>query len=113
MSDAQANEGDRSVTPGPSSPIRIGLRDPSKLVFDWADGTTSEATAAVVRRGCACAICVDENTGRPLLDPASVPDDLTHSQVDLVGLYALTIRFSDGHGTGIFPWKPLRRLTEA
>lgn len=94
-----------------TAPVRIGRRDPNKLVFDWADGTTSEATAAVIRRGCPCALCVDERTGEPLLDPTSVPDDLTHTHVELVGNYALGITFSDGHRTGIFTWQALRRLS--
>ncbi len=106
MSEDRANEGD-------AAPRRIGRRDPTKLVFDWSDGTTSEASAAAVRRGCPCALCIDENTGRPILDPATVPGDLTQTQVSLVGNYALAITFSDGHSTGIFTWAALRRLTEA
>ena len=104
MSDAQVNEGG-------SAPRRVGRRDPSKLVFDWNDGVTGEASAAVIRRGCACAVCVDEHTGRPLLDQSTVPDDLTHTQVSLMGNYALAITFSDGHRTGIFTWRSLRQLT--
>ena len=41
-------------------------------------------------------------------DPASVPADLTHADVRMVGNYALTMRFSDGHDTGIFPFRFLR-----
>ncbi|MEM6672510.1 MAG: DUF971 domain-containing protein [Planctomycetota bacterium] len=92
-------------------PRRIGRRDPSKLVFHWADGTTTEASAATLRRGCPCAMCVDEHTGQPILDPTTVPDDLTHAHVELVGNYALSIAFSDGHRTGIYTWRALRELS--
>ena len=38
----------------------------------------------------------------------SVPTDLTQSGVELVGNYAISIRFSDGHQTGIYPFRMLR-----
>lgn len=92
------------------APLRIGRRDPSRLTFDWSDGSSEEASAATVRRGCPCAHCIDERTGRPLLDPDSIPDDLEHKDVAIVGNYALGITFGDGHRTGIFTWTALRRL---
>ena len=95
----------------PSSPLQIGRRDPSRLTFQWRDGSETSATAATIRRACPCAHCVDERTGRPILDPATIPDNLTHSAVRLVGNYALTITFSDTHGTGIFTWDTLRRIS--
>jgi DUF971 family protein len=45
-----------------------------------------------------------------MLDPQSVPADTTHADLALVGNYALTMRFSDGHHTGIFSFAYLRRL---
>jgi DUF971 family protein len=93
------------------APTRIGRRDPSRLTFVWADGSESEARAAVLRRGCPCAHCVDEHTGRALLNPSSVADDLEQREVGLVGNYALSIVFSDGHRTGIYTWDKLRALS--
>ena len=65
-------------------------------------------TTAELRGLCPCAHCVDELTGVRRHDPASVPADLVHSDVRLVGNYALAIRFGDGHDTGIFPFSYLR-----
>ena len=104
----QTSAGDR--TP---APVRIGRREPSKLTFVWQDGVENGATAAEIRRGCPCAHCVDEHTGRAILDPASVPDHLTQTEVSLVGNYALGIVFGDGHRTGIFTWSNLRRIADA
>ena len=87
-----------------TSPTRIGRRDSARIVIDWADGRTTEFSAAQLRRLCPCAHCVHELTGRALLDPASVPDDLTQSDVRLVGSYAIAVQFGDGHSTGIFPF---------
>jgi len=56
---------------------------------------------------------VDEFTGAALLDPKTVAEDLTQSGVELVGNYALSVTFSDGHRTGIFTWAALRRLSGA
>jgi DUF971 family protein len=93
------------------APLRIGRRDPARLVLEWRDGAVSELTAATLRRACPCARCVHEITGDLLLDPRSVPDDLRHEHVELVGRYALALRFADGHETGIFTWRHLRRLS--
>ncbi len=95
------------------APARIGRKDPSRITFDWQDGVSNGATAAEIRRACPCAHCVDEHTGRAILDPASVPAHLTQTEVTLVGNYAIGIVFADGHRTGIFTWSNLRRVADA
>lgn len=92
------------------SPARIGRKDPTKIVLEWRDGSVSEVMTPSLRRACPCAKCVDEHTGAKILDPRSVPDDLTHVEVHLVGRYALGVTFSDHHRTGIFTWDTLRRV---
>jgi len=92
------------------TPVRIRAKDdPTRLEIEWSDGASTRYTAAEVRRICPCAHCIHELTGQLLLDPASVPDDLTTAQVRMVGNYALAIRFSDGHDTGIYPFAFLRK----
>lgn len=95
------------------APARIGRKDASQITFEWQDGVSNGATAAQIRRVCPCAHCVDEHSGRKILDPASVPDHLTQTEVTLVGHYAIGIVFSDGHRTGIFTWANLRAVTDA
>jgi DUF971 family protein len=41
-------------------------------------------------------------------DPASVPAGLTQSDLRFVGNYAVALQFSDGHNTGIYPFRYLR-----
>jgi ATP-binding protein involved in chromosome partitioning len=55
---------------------------------------------------------VEEMSGRALLDPATVPVDVRPVQAALVGAYGLRITWSDGHGTGIYPFERLRTLAE-
>ena len=90
-------------------PTRISAKDdPGHIRIEWEDGETTCYTAAQLRRLCPCAQCVSELTGQRLLDPSTIAEDLTQTGVELVGLYAITVRFSDGHSTGIFPFQMLR-----
>jgi DUF971 family protein len=89
-------------------PKVISRSDPYRIEVEWADGHHTSYATADLRRLCPCAHCVSETTGVRLLDPASVPDFLTHLDVRMVGNYAISIRFSDGHETGIYPFRMLR-----
>ena len=91
-----------------TQPRAITKSDPTKLTVEWADGHTTVYTAAELRRLCPCARCVNEFTGERMLDPGTIPADLQQTDVRLVGNYALTVRFADGHDTGIFPFPMLR-----
>lgn len=66
-----------------------------------------------VRCGCTCAVCVDEFTGEPLLDPAKIPTEIAPAGLDLVGQYAIRIRWNDGHNTGLYTWERLQQLALA
>jgi ATP-binding protein involved in chromosome partitioning len=63
--------------------------------------------ARQLRLACQCAACVEEMSGRPMLDPASVPALVQARAVRLVGAYAAHFEWSDGHSTGIYPWERL------
>ena len=89
-------------------PTVITKSDPGALVIRWEDEHETRYTAAQLRKLCPCARCIDELTGAPLLDPQTVPEDLTQTNVALVGNYGLSVRFADGHDTGIYPFKMLR-----
>lgn len=99
--------------PKPVSATDVQLSpDGSGLTLAWEDGTHTSATAQRLRQQCPCAACVDEWTSQRTLDPARVPADLRIQQLQPVGNYALTLTFSDGHGTGIYPWPLLRDITQ-
>ncbi|HQW67097.1 MAG TPA: DUF971 domain-containing protein [Gemmatimonadales bacterium] len=79
------------------------------LEVDWDGmGHVAEFATRSVRLACPCAGCVEEMTGRPLLDPASVPLDVAADALELVGGYGLRVRWSDGHSTGIYTFRFLR-----
>ncbi|MGH7590230.1 MAG: DUF971 domain-containing protein, partial [Gemmatimonadales bacterium] len=58
---------------------------------------------------CSCAECVDEVSGRALLDPGRVPEDVRPVKLQLIGNYGLKIWWSDGHHTGIYTFEALER----
>ena len=89
-------------------PAVITRSDPKKVVIRWSDGHESSFTAAELRGVCPCAQCVDELSGRRRHDPRTVPDDLEQTQLQMVGNYAVSMRFSDGHHTGIYTFQYLR-----
>ncbi len=46
----------------------------------------------------------------PLLVSEWIPDDIRPLQLELVGSYALRVRWGDGHATGLFTWGVLRQM---
>ena len=76
----------------------------------WDDGHVSRYSFRLLRQHCPCAGCVDEWTGRPRINPDSIPLDLEGRKVEAVGGYALSFQFSDQHATGIYQYDYLRGL---
>lgn len=94
----------------PPRPRAITRQDDGLLV-EWAEpGHQWLYPARMLRLACPCAMCVDEFSGRPLLDPARIAESVRPEQVALVGTYGIRIRWSDGHGTGIYTFEILRAL---
>lgn len=91
---------------------KIEQIDQHTLGIEWTDGHKSRWRLSRLRRACPCATCRDEWTGKPLLDPSRVDENITARRVESVGRYALTIHFSDGHSTGIYSFPMLRELDE-
>lgn len=60
-----------------------------------------------------CARCVDEVTGERIVDVEGLDADVAILEMQLVGNYAVKIRWSDGHDTGLYTWAHLRSLCDA
>ena len=86
-------------------PERIRRSDEA-LEVTWSADHVGRFPARPLRLACPCAACVDEMTGWPLLDPVSVPRDVKPLAVEAVGGYAIRVRWSDGHSSGMqtFEW---------
>lgn len=95
------------VTPVGMKPWDAGI------TIQWADGTDLDYDFRGLRLACACAKCIDENTGEKLLVPTMVPLDIQAMTIESVGQYAIRVLWSDGHSTGIYPFPLLRHIGEA
>jgi ATP-binding protein involved in chromosome partitioning len=92
--------------PMPLEIVGLGKRE---IRFVWDDGVEDTYAARDLRIRCSCASCQSEATGERILDPTTVPEDLHVADMHLVGNYGVGIHFSDGHSTGIFRFRELRR----
>jgi ATP-binding protein involved in chromosome partitioning len=97
-----------------SKATAIGLRrtNPRTLSLLWEDGQHHEFDVRDLRLACQCALCVEEMSGRPLLEPSSVRPDVAPVTISSVGTYGITVKWSDGHSTGIYAFEGLRELGE-
>lgn len=90
-------------------PRAITRRDQG-LLIEWGEGARRQwLPARALRLACPCAACVEEMTGRRLVDPAGVPEDVRPASLALVGAYGLRVHWSDGHSTGIYSFEWLFR----
>jgi len=91
-----------------ATPVEIRRVDDREIRVTWSDSHLSVFPNRMLRERCPCAGCVHELTGQRLLDPRSVPEDIRAEAIELVGRYAIRVRWSDGHGTGIYTFQRLR-----
>ena len=98
---------------GPTIEPREIMQDgDTSLRVAWMDGRECVYEAPDLRRACPCAQCVNEWTGQRVLRPEAISDELTIADISIVGRYALSFRWSDGHETGIYSFRYLRELCE-
>jgi DUF971 family protein len=95
----------------PDSPLRMHAdRAARTFQIDWADGhaTTYEFTA--LRWLCPCAFCRGEAGMPGWLDSApTLTDEQTRmTDIHLVGNYAVSPLWGDGHSTGFYTFRLLR-----
>ena len=96
-----------------SKPIVTSMQPnhPAKMFkIAWSDGKQSVATFKDMRFMCPCANCVDENTGTRTIKKDAIPENIAPLSVSTIGNYAITIKWSDGHDTGIYSFDYLRHF---
>jgi len=87
----------------------------NELAIQWNDGIESYLDLQFLRRACPCAACGGEpdvlgNIIRPNASYSENSFEL--AGFEIVGGYALQPRWRDGHGTGIYSFQYLRRLSQ-
>lgn len=96
-------------------PEHIDVRRDEGVTIRWADGTTAFYPVEYLRRmsPSAEARSLREQLARnPLtvLPAGTRAGGLSIVEAELRGNYALWLRFSDGHSTGIYSWEYLKEI---
>ena len=94
----------------PPVPKTLKQAGPQQLAITWSDGHESLYDVRTLRLSCPCAQCIDEMTGKKLLQETAVPADVKPVVINPVGRYAIHIEWSDGHRTGIYTYVHLRSM---
>ncbi len=81
------------------------------LRMSWDDGQVTEYPWEPLRRSCPCAYCSGEGAyaGNVNENTVFTGEQTTLKQVYPVGRYGITPEWGDGHDTGIYTFKLLRR----
>ncbi len=97
-------------------PRQLDLDRNRGLSVTWPDQTTTFYPIAYLRKMSPSADMreirqqMDSNPLAVIPENVADLDSITAEGAELVGNYAIRIRFSDGHDTGIFSWNYLRSI---
>ena len=113
--ETQTPENQPPAPPTALPPAHLDLDREKGLGITWADGRESFYPIAYLRRRSPSAdakVLREEMARNPLtvLPAGRSNGPLTALGAELVGNYAIRIRFSDGHSTGIHSWTYLRSI---
>lgn len=103
-------------TPDPKAkPLKIQrLADTQSLRIEWADGHLCEMPYDYLRRWCPCAACnhsrSEADKGLRIVTEEPPAESLQIDEIGLVGTYAVSLVWSDGHDTGIYTFRFMRDL---
>jgi DUF971 family protein len=100
-----------------AKPVHLDLARERGLTVEWTDGRRSFYPVAYLRKMSPSADARqlrEEMASNPLtVLPPSVANHegpLVAVDAEMVGNYAIRIRFSDGHDTGLYSWEYLREI---
>ena len=102
-------------------PADLHLDRATGLKIRWADGVEHFFPLVMLRKNCPCATCRTDrdkktatHTGLSLtILPQGIERATQVQDAALVGNYALSITWSDGHATGIYDFRYLRELGQS
>jgi DUF971 family protein len=76
----------------------------------WSDGHQSEYPNVYLRDNCPCALCRQDSRRTRVPVVGVKAGGLCPERIGIVGRYAVSIQWSDGHDTGIYSYEWLRAL---
>ena len=95
------------------NPVTVKVVGKKFLFIKWDDDTESKIGLGKLRRLCPCATCVAlrENESKSYI-PLFAADQVNVSSINIVGNYAISILWKDGHNTGIYEYPFLKNLAK-
>ena len=101
-------------------PTDIKKSAPQVLQLEWDNGEMTYYPFELLRQNCPCANCNEarlatENNTDPfrILEPNEIlPDQMDIIEAEVVGRYAISFSWNDGHKEGIYTFDFLRELAE-
>ena len=91
-------------------PVQVTPFPNGEIGVVWDDGHESYYNSHYLRCHCGCAHCIDERTGRKVLVDDKVPASVRIEEMHPVGNYGVSVKWTDGHDTGIYTFAKLRSL---
>jgi DUF971 family protein len=102
-----------------ASNVKLHVSTGAGVDITWADGHESHYDFAYLREECPCATCNDERGKKQTFTAAAPASSAVlpmfkpkprAQSATVMGNYAVQIRFSDGHSTGIYSYDLLRSI---
>jgi ATP-binding protein involved in chromosome partitioning len=84
---------------------------PDRVSFSWEEGESFDIENRILRDSCKCALCVDEYSGEKTLKAEDIPSDIHGLESIPLGNYAVSIQWSDGHSSSIYPYKSIKNIS--
>ena len=92
-------------------PLKIKLLENKFLWIEWTDNSESKIRLKKLREMCPCATCLsDREKQSKNYIPILLGSQLNVSNIEMVGSYAIQIKWEDGHSTGIYEFPFLKNL---
>lgn len=88
----------------------VSYHPSSGIELQLGDQRHGYIVPATLRRTCRCATCVEEFSGKQLLRPEDVPENVYPVRMQPMGNYAIAIQWSDGHTSSIYPYDMLKEM---
>lgn len=89
---------------------QIWQKNHNTFSIQWNDEMIQDFRLCDLQRNCPCAHCTDEITGKSLIDPKTVSDNVKAIVIRNVGRYGIRIQFTSGCSTGIYSFDRLRKM---
>jgi ATP-binding protein involved in chromosome partitioning len=94
-------------------PEKIDVARDAGVTITFHDGFVADFDLVTLRHACPCATCRSlRDQGAELWPRPNSPIPLRIESAELHGAWGLSVRWNDGHSTGIYPFESLRRWRE-